>query len=149
MQAVLLASRGASDSQIRRSKNLRNVGRSACGQKIHCFGYRLKQNLESDASHVSRNERKSDVVSDQINHPPHYNSGRIEVIEALEDWNLDFHRANAVKYIARAGKKGNFFVQDLQKAIWYLNRKIELYNSNLNTKKDARGKENSEKEENE
>lgn len=64
---------------------------------------------------------------DAVNHPAHYNSGRIEVIEALEDWNLPFHEANAVKYIARAGKKNpDTFVQDLQKAIWYLNRKIEV-----------------------
>lgn len=44
-------------------------------------------------------------MSDPVNHPKYYAEGRIEVIEALEDWKLDFHRANAVKYIARAGKK--------------------------------------------
>ncbi len=61
-----------------------------------------------------------------VNHPSHYNSGKIEVIEALEDWGLNFHRANAVKYIARAGKKDpSKEVEDLEKAKWYLTRDIE------------------------
>lgn len=65
--------------------------------------------------------------SDSINHPAHYNSGRIEVIEAIEDWGLDYHRGNAVKYVARAGKKNpDKEIEDLQKAIWYLNRKVQL-----------------------
>lgn len=67
---------------------------------------------------------------DSVNHPSHYNSGKIEVIEALEDWGLNFHRANAVKYIARAGKKDpSKEVEDLEKAIWYLKRIVELLKS--------------------
>ncbi len=61
-----------------------------------------------------------------IAHPPHYNAGKIEVIEAIEDWKLTYHRGNAVKYIARAGKKDPAKeCEDLQKAVWYLNREIE------------------------
>jgi hypothetical protein len=61
---------------------------------------------------------------DPVNHPSHYTFGQIEVIEVIEDWNLDYHRGNAVKYIARAPHKGNE-LEDLQKAQWYLNRAIE------------------------
>lgn len=62
-----------------------------------------------------------------INHPSHYNTGKIEVIEAIEDWNLGVHLGNVVKYVARAGKKDpTKEIEDLQKAAWYLNRKIEL-----------------------
>lgn len=69
-------------------------------------------------------------MSNQVNHPHHYNSGKIEVIEALEDWKLNFHRGNAVKYIARAGKKDpSKEIEDLQKAVWYLLRDIELLKS--------------------
>lgn len=65
-----------------------------------------------------------------VTHPSHYNSGKIEVIEAIEDWKLGFHRGNAVKYIARAGiKNPDKEVEDLEKAIWYLNREIELLNA--------------------
>lgn len=59
-------------------------------------------------------------------HPSHYNSGKIEVIEAIEDWKLNFHLGNAVKYIARAGKKDpQKFDEDIEKAIWYLQRFVE------------------------
>lgn len=64
---------------------------------------------------------------DLINHPPHYNAGRIEVIEAIEAWDLNFSRGNAVKYTARAGKKDPLReIEDLKKAIWYLRREIEI-----------------------
>jgi hypothetical protein len=67
------------------------------------------------------------MSSSEIDHPPHYASGKIEVIEALEDWGLGFHLGNVVKYVARAGKKDpTKEVQDLKKAQWYLKRKIEL-----------------------
>lgn len=66
-------------------------------------------------------------MTDNVNHPKHYNSGKFEVIEVLEDWNLSFHLANAVKYVARAGKKNpDKYVEDLENAIWYLRRAIEL-----------------------
>lgn len=61
---------------------------------------------------------------DNVNHPKHYTTGKIEVIEFLEDQKLEPHEWNAVKYICRARHKGNQ-VEDLKKAIWYLNRKIE------------------------
>ena len=58
--------------------------------------------------------------------PSHYNSGNIEVIEAIEDWGLGFHLGNTVKYVARAGKKDPAKeIEDLEKAGWYLRRRIE------------------------
>lgn len=68
-----------------------------------------------------------------VDHPTYYNSGKIEVIDFIEDQNLGFHLGNVVKYIARAGKKKSGLMtdrektlQDLKKAAWYLNRYIEL-----------------------
>lgn len=70
-----------------------------------------------------------------VSHPKHYNSGKIEVIEAIEDWKLNYQRGNAVKYIARAGKKDPAKeIEDLEKARWYLNREIE----NLTAAKEGR-----------
>ena len=64
-------------------------------------------------------------MTDNVNHPSHYTDGKIEVIDFIEQKNLNFHRGNAVKYIARAGKKDPAKeVEDLQKAVWYLNREI-------------------------
>ncbi len=66
-------------------------------------------------------------MNSEVSHPAHYNSGKIEVIEAIEDWKLGFSRGNAVKYIARAGKKDPAKeIQDLEKAVWYIKRDIEL-----------------------
>lgn len=63
---------------------------------------------------------------DQVNHPTHYNKGKIECIEYLEDQFMNRpHEWNAVKYITRADSKGRE-VEDLEKAIWYLRRKISL-----------------------
>lgn len=70
-----------------------------------------------------------------VTHPAHYNSGKIEVIEAIEDWKLDYPSGNAVKYIARAGRKNpDKEIEDLEKAVWYLKRKIE----NLTATKEGR-----------
>lgn len=65
--------------------------------------------------------------SDTVNHPPHYNTGKIEVIEFIEDQKMPYHIGNVVKYLARAGKKDpRRTVEDLRKAQWYLARAIEL-----------------------
>ena len=65
-------------------------------------------------------------MTDNVNHPSHYTDGKIEVIDFIEQKNLNFHRGNAVKYIARAGKKDPAKeVEDLRKAVWYLNREIK------------------------
>ena len=56
-----------------------------------------------------------------VNHPSHYQGSCLEAIDVIEDFDLNFHLGNAVKYILRAGKKGNK-EEDLRKAIWYLER---------------------------
>jgi hypothetical protein len=66
-------------------------------------------------------------VSDPVNHPSHYQSasGRIEVIDIIEEFNLGFHLGNVVKYVLRSPLKGAA-LQDLDKARWYLDREIKL-----------------------
>lgn len=76
-------------------------------------------------------------MSDTVNHPSHYNDGKIEVIDFIEDKHLNFSRGNAVKYIARAGKKNpEKELEDLQKAAWYINREIERLERKNGTKKE-------------
>lgn len=58
-----------------------------------------------------------------INHPSHYTRGKIEVIDFIEDQQLPYHLGNVIKYIARAGYKGDK-LEDLKKARWYLDRYI-------------------------
>lgn len=71
-------------------------------------------------------EESWDAV-DNINHPAHYTFGSIEVIDAIEGLLLPYHLGNALKYIARAGRKDPAKTEeDLCKAIWYINRYIEF-----------------------
>lgn len=64
--------------------------------------------------------------NDSVNHPSHYTSGKIEVIDFIEDQKLGFCLGNTVKYIARAGKKDpSRLLEDLKKAQWYLEREIK------------------------
>lgn len=68
---------------------------------------------------------------DNIN-PAHYKDGKIQVIEYIEDKKLGYCLGNVIKYISRAGKKPTTEmsaldkeIEDLKKAQWYLNRRIQ------------------------
>ena len=64
-------------------------------------------------------------MSDMVNNPSHYTDGGIETIDFIEAKKLPYHLGNAVKYISRAGKKDpEKTVEDLKKAVWYINRYI-------------------------
>ena len=66
------------------------------------------------------------LVMDLVNHPPHYTAhpSGVECIDITEHYN--FCVGNAIKYLWRAGlKDGTDPVEDLQKAVWYINREIE------------------------
>lgn len=64
-------------------------------------------------------------ANDPVNHPAHYNHYQgLEIIDLTEQMN--FNKGNAVKYIARAGLKNpDTEVEDLEKAVWYLQREID------------------------
>jgi hypothetical protein len=65
------------------------------------------------------------MMSDAVNHPPHYRShpSGVECIAITE--HMNFNLGNAMKYIWRAGLKTSDPTQDLQKARWYLDREIQ------------------------
>ena len=63
-----------------------------------------------------------------INHPQHYNVGKFEVIDVIEDWKLGFNDGNAVKYIARHMHKEKP-EEDLKKALWYVARELVTMHS--------------------
>lgn len=81
---------------------------------------RLKQTLQKALDAVQK--------EDMVNHPPHYTQGKIEVIDFIEDQQFPYHLGNVIKYISRAGRKGDK-LEDLKKAQWYLARYIELIGS--------------------
>ena len=100
-------------------------------------------------------DRKTDLVSrisarqlveswnkpedvDLVNEPPHYKDGGIETIDYIEAKGLNYHLGNVVKYVSRAGKKGQLMrpkdrvasaIVDLEKAKWYLERELVVAKS--------------------
>ena len=68
-------------------------------------------------------ENDNNKNKEMINHPQHYNMGKYEAIDVIEDWQLNFNLGNTVKYISRAGHKDDI-IQDLKKSLWYLQREI-------------------------
>jgi hypothetical protein len=86
--------------------------------------FELKTILRSDVKKMSEQQSY-----EYVNHPEHYGGGDnpYEVIKIIENLEMDFHLGNTFKYIVRAGKKEtDKELQDLKKALWYLDRKIQL-----------------------
>lgn len=71
----------------------------------------------------------TEQTGDNINHPKHYGGedNLYEAIKVIEAWGLDFNLGNVVKYVSRANKKDSE-IEDLKKAKWYLERKINQLN---------------------
>ena len=68
---------------------------------------------------------KEETSFDAVSHPSHYTEGRkYEPRKVIADWGLNFNLGNAVKYISRAGRKGDK-IEDLRKAIQYIEFEIE------------------------
>lgn len=62
-----------------------------------------------------------------VEHPKHYHKeSGFEVIDVIDAWDLNFQLGNAIKYIARSGRKDpDKTIEDLQKAVWYIEHQIE------------------------
>jgi sulfur relay (sulfurtransferase) DsrC/TusE family protein len=86
-----------------------------------------KQNIMAYKSNLPEQECENLPKQDLVNHPSHYQGSKMEVIDIIDDFYLNFNLGNAIKYILRADLKGNK-KQDLEKAIWYLNRELSKFN---------------------
>ena len=83
--------------------------------------------IKAEKQPVKGAEKGDTIANDPVNHPSHYTSGKIEVIDFIEDKHLGFCLGNAVKYISRCQLKygGKKRIEDLEKAIFYLNRQVK------------------------
>ena len=71
-------------------------------------------------------------INDSVNHPNHYCEGRrYEPWDVIVDWQLDYLTGNAVKYLSRAGRKDGESkeIEDLRKAVAYIEKRIEVLES--------------------
>lgn len=74
------------------------------------------------------------MTNDPVSHPKHYTNhpSGIECIQVTEHFN--FCIGNAIKYLWRNGlKDGNSNIQDLKKAVWYINREIQTLDTQSKT----------------
>ena len=91
-------------------------------------GERQYDDLTEEEKRIYEDSKTVEIQLDHsVNHPDYYRKrSGIEVIQAIEAWDLGFCLGNAVKYIARAGRKDSETTKkDLNKAIWYIKRYIE------------------------
>lgn len=83
---------------------------------------------------MSRMDKKRmpfDFVKDNVNHPQHYETGKFECIDVMveaigAEAVKSFCLCNAFKYLYRCNKKHETPVEDVKKAVWYLNKFLEL-----------------------
>jgi hypothetical protein len=103
------------------------------------YGAILNEPLHDAPAHPGNDATETECATDaevqmgsNVEHPAHYNAGKIEAITVIEDWQLGFCEGNALKYICRAAHTGRE-LEDLQKARWYLDRRIAALAINRRT----------------
>ena len=123
----------------------RNALRAFCKNHDICEGCVLEQRNLSNGGGCYSEGAVSDVQvsenfdivfgdessSDPVNHPAHYESGKYECIDVMtealgEEATKGFCLCNAFKYIYRCKKKHDAPIEDVQKALWYLKKFLEL-----------------------
>lgn len=103
-------------------------GRKECDKFKEKRAYGI---LPSDSSEKPGVHLRS--ATDNVNHPSHYETGKFECIDVMLETQgkeavQSFCVCNAFKYIYRHNNKNG--LEDIKKAIWYLNKFVELEESN-------------------
>lgn len=94
--------------------------------EVHkAIGYKPDDNYDRVPYEDVEKNIEKEAGFDAVSHPSHYTEGRqYEPRKVIHDWGLNFNLGNAVKYISRAGRKGDA-LEDLKKARQYLDFEIE------------------------
>lgn len=104
-------------------------------QQIIVNGIHVTQNVEKRLTTICLDDpvKLTTLIGfDAVSRPSHYTEGRkYEPRKVIHDWGLNFNLGNAVKYISRAGRKGDA-VEDLRKAIQYIEFEIGEMEENQN-----------------
>lgn len=87
---------------------------------------------ECQQEEAMRDKKEPTLKIDLVNHPPHYNTGKVECIDAIrsmltdEEWR-GFVKATIMQYVWRERYKGG--AQDMGKVKWYIDRYLEEINA--------------------
>lgn len=96
-----------------------------CSKKvIFCKENGCNVRMDEGSDYCNKHE-----ASNVVNHPLHYTTGKIETIDVITDWDLNYCEGNVIKYLSRYKHKGEP-LQDLKKAAWYLQKLINQEENN-------------------
>ena len=82
-----------------------------------------------DKDTYAETTKEEEENMDAVSKPIHYNFSDVQPIDAIEAWNLNFRLANVIKYVARHKHKNG--LEDLKKALYYLQREVDRYDTNV------------------
>lgn len=131
--------RGISDEELKAAHEYLDEAEKKLPERKYTGGFNIKHNNDKGDFEVIHKIDNPDVNSlddgpfngvneEAVNHPQHYRPGPYEAIKVIEAWGMGFNTGNALKYIARYGIKSRSTPkEDLEKAIWYLQREASKY----------------------
>lgn len=101
--------------------------------KFYAEPHELQEMEQKQANNLLITMAQQIGDADNVNHPQHY-TGSIECIDAMlqqfgKEQVKSFCLLNAFKYLFRCNKKHDTPIEDIKKAIWYLNKYIEITNN--------------------
>ena len=92
-----------------------------------CIYYNMGDGCEYSYSKKEYDDYYYKQKEENVIKPSHYKAGEFDVIAFCQLHNINFDLGNVIKYVTRAGKKeNNSELQDLNKAMEYLKRRIEF-----------------------
>ncbi|MGL5345740.1 MAG: DUF3310 domain-containing protein [Peptostreptococcaceae bacterium] len=110
-----------------RKENEYCCGESECGYYEEWLNDEIQKNSYNATTNINMESSVLPIIDkdkkEMVEHPNHYNSGKYEVIDVIDDWKLGFYEGNIIKYLARAKHKGKE-LEDLKKAKFYLDRLV-------------------------
>ena len=121
-------------SMVNLVKDMTPTQLNELGDVVEDTREQFKSNFSKTESVVSITTDIDSVVEEEckdkyeyaqtVDHPHHYNKTQLEVIDAIDIWGLDFSEGNVIKYLLRAKHKNNAR-EDLEKALWYVQRLLD------------------------
>ena len=112
-------------SMVNLIKDMTPIQLNELGDIVEDTKEQVEDFIKSDIEVVVEEDCKHKYSYEQsVNHPSHYNKTQLEVIDAIDIWGLDFSEGNVIKYLLRAKHKNNAR-EDLEKALWYVQRLLD------------------------
>lgn len=108
------------------SKISQMIGSDTDRMQCNELAYDVKSQVRAAVAAVKNRKHGEEVVE----HPSHYNHGKYECIDVIEDLNLNFNLGSCLKYLWRLGRKDDE-ITELEKAKWYLERELQTRKAKL------------------